>query len=450
MKLNFKGRKEKGITLIALVITIIVLLILAGVTIATLTGDNGILNQAGKAKDKTTETESIERVQVEVAGSYGLDGTIDKDQLNKNLGNIAGLKIGDNNFGGENIVKELPATVTLNGYEIVISGDGNVTKKPTVAEAKTNGTVFVNDKTTIKDAYGNSVTIPKGFKIASDSATDVTEGIVIEDATYASTIGSQFVWIPVGTGEDAIKKSDGNLVDIALGRYVFDRSGNIDTTLSKTNPSDKLVTSSYSSCYFTEELKNATTTNVSAKDIETFINSANFNQGYYIGRYEARRSSGGNLTEVGTDKVYLDVVQSEAAAKARSMYGDEVPFTSDLVNSYAWDTAIVFEQAFDNRTTNKTEPYSKQESLVEDLVWAGTNNVAEATKQDKICNIWDMSSNCREWTTEHSSRLIGKNLYTPCVFRGGGKDYGSATCTRSDNTTQYRAFQMSFRPILYF
>ena len=71
MKLNFKGRKkqEKGITLIALVITIIVLLILAGVTIATLTGDNGILTQAGKAKDKTAEADAIERVQVEVAGS---------------------------------------------------------------------------------------------------------------------------------------------------------------------------------------------------------------------------------------------------------------------------------------------------------------------------------------------------------------------------------------------
>ena len=111
------------------ILNIIVLLILAGVTIATLTGDNGILKQAGKAKDKTTEAESIERVQVEVAGSYGLDGTIDKDQLNKNLGNIAGLKIGDNNFGGENIVKELPATVTLNGYEIVINSNGNVAKK---------------------------------------------------------------------------------------------------------------------------------------------------------------------------------------------------------------------------------------------------------------------------------------------------------------------------------
>ena len=83
MKTKFKN--AKGITLIALVITIIVLLILAGVTIATLTGDNGILTQAGKAKDKTTEAESIERVQVEVAGSYGLDGKINIDQLNKNL-----------------------------------------------------------------------------------------------------------------------------------------------------------------------------------------------------------------------------------------------------------------------------------------------------------------------------------------------------------------------------
>lgn len=62
-KLNLKFKKNrKGITLIALVITIIVLLILAGVTIATLTGDNGILIRAKETKDKTeltTEKEAI-------------------------------------------------------------------------------------------------------------------------------------------------------------------------------------------------------------------------------------------------------------------------------------------------------------------------------------------------------------------------------------------------------
>ncbi len=49
MKLNLKERN--GITLIALVITIIVLLILAGVVITTLTGDNGILGKAKTAKN---------------------------------------------------------------------------------------------------------------------------------------------------------------------------------------------------------------------------------------------------------------------------------------------------------------------------------------------------------------------------------------------------------------
>ena len=102
-------KNSKGITLIALVITIIVLLILAGVTIATLTGDNGILNQAGKAKDKTTEAEAIERVQVEVAGSYGIDGTIDKEQLNKNLKNINGLIYNEKPLSDSNKIANLPA-----------------------------------------------------------------------------------------------------------------------------------------------------------------------------------------------------------------------------------------------------------------------------------------------------------------------------------------------------
>ena len=59
-----KLEQEKGITLIALVITIIVLLILAGVSIAMLTGENGILSQAQNAKNKTEEAEEIEKIQL--------------------------------------------------------------------------------------------------------------------------------------------------------------------------------------------------------------------------------------------------------------------------------------------------------------------------------------------------------------------------------------------------
>ncbi len=63
-----KQNKEKGITLIALVITIIVLLILAGVAIATLTGDNGVLTKAASAKEKTERAEVIENAKLDILG----------------------------------------------------------------------------------------------------------------------------------------------------------------------------------------------------------------------------------------------------------------------------------------------------------------------------------------------------------------------------------------------
>lgn len=71
-------RNQKGITLIALVITIIVLLILAGVSIAMLTGQNGILTRATDAKKDTTTAEAVERINMALNAAYaqamGTDG----------------------------------------------------------------------------------------------------------------------------------------------------------------------------------------------------------------------------------------------------------------------------------------------------------------------------------------------------------------------------------------
>ena len=64
-----KFKKQKGITLIALVVTIIVLLILAGVSIAMLTGNNGILTQGKRAKEETTVGHEKEAVQMAYAGA---------------------------------------------------------------------------------------------------------------------------------------------------------------------------------------------------------------------------------------------------------------------------------------------------------------------------------------------------------------------------------------------
>ena len=59
-------KNNKGITLIALVVTIIVLLILAGVSIAMLTGNNGILTQGKNAKTDTANAEAVERINMEL------------------------------------------------------------------------------------------------------------------------------------------------------------------------------------------------------------------------------------------------------------------------------------------------------------------------------------------------------------------------------------------------
>ena len=118
--------ESKGITLIALVITIIVLLILAGVTVSTLTGDNGLLAKAGDAKQKNEESTIIEKIQVEVLGSYNKSGEIDLTQLRKNLQNFSGITTEDNQPINDNTEIKLPMLVKINGNEFVIKSNGTV------------------------------------------------------------------------------------------------------------------------------------------------------------------------------------------------------------------------------------------------------------------------------------------------------------------------------------
>lgn len=64
-------KQEKGITLIALAITIIVLLILAAISISTLTGENGLLVKAETAKRNTEIEETKEQIKLELMGKLG-------------------------------------------------------------------------------------------------------------------------------------------------------------------------------------------------------------------------------------------------------------------------------------------------------------------------------------------------------------------------------------------
>ena len=117
-KENCKNLNSNGITLIALVITIIVLLILAGVTIATLTGDNGILTKTNNAKAETTKARAKEQAQIAVMGSYDSEGKLDYKKLKENLESIGVTGIPEE--------KTFPLTITIEGEDIEIKEDGTV------------------------------------------------------------------------------------------------------------------------------------------------------------------------------------------------------------------------------------------------------------------------------------------------------------------------------------
>ena len=76
-------RKQRGITILALTITIIILLILAGITIAGLTGENGLIENAGQAKEETEISNEKEILERATATTMGKDrrGNIEEENL---------------------------------------------------------------------------------------------------------------------------------------------------------------------------------------------------------------------------------------------------------------------------------------------------------------------------------------------------------------------------------
>ena len=136
-----KISKERGITLIALVITIIVLLLLAGVAIAMLTGQNGVLTQANNAKIKNDQSSLNEEV--------GL--AVQTDRINKETGEEGSLEEELNKIEGATVEKisEGEYYVERNGYGVTVNEEGKIEE----------GTLSIWDGTTKEkpetDAQGN-------------------------------------------------------------------------------------------------------------------------------------------------------------------------------------------------------------------------------------------------------------------------------------------------------
>lgn len=124
-----KQKKNKGITLIALAITIIVLLILAGVTMATLTGDNGLLTKAGEAKQVNKEAEVKEKIILAAnAAKTNNLGKLTKELLDEELTK----EFGANNY--EIILVGKGFIIIVNDLEYNLRSDGTINK----ADLETN------------------------------------------------------------------------------------------------------------------------------------------------------------------------------------------------------------------------------------------------------------------------------------------------------------------------
>ena len=418
-------KNNKGVTLIALVVTIVILIILAAVSMTMVLGNNGIFEQAKKGANSMASAEANTQ-----EGFNSMSAEIDK--------------IISGNGGSE-------------------SPDEPQPPKSEIENAKETGEEFTAPKTEVTDSKGNKVVIPGGFKVPEDSGDTVQQGIVIEDVSASgddNVKGSQFVWIPVGT----FVKDDGTTSkEITLGRYTFNTSDGTPTLVQATYTTDnpENYKNEVGIIYYEEltdyrpgvESSGTDGLNATANNLKGFVDSARINGGYYIARYEASFASG---TDIGSYKaaskkstansedsmnykagtLWNDITELGASKVSINTYNKSTTVKSDLMNSYAWDTAIVFiQEAGHANYANKTDGNG---------ILKNTGEIGE-----EVCKINDMVSNLLEWTTEYSTYTTSSKA-NPCSIRGGYYFYSSLYTAIRDYDRANNSFSSKgFRLTLY-
>ena len=294
--------------------------------------------------------------------------------------------------------------ITIGGItgtlEILDTSDATATSED-IAKGKTayvngekiTGTYVPSYNYTFTDSLGNTVKVPGGFEVVNPE-DNVTDGIIIEDVNAGdeNTKGSQFVWIPVG---DVITDTNGSTTTITLGRYTFNEStGNEELKQSADNWQQEVTIEQY----YKE------TTNGKAKDLKSFINKSLSSGGFYIGRYETGDALAIDeprevfpIPSLTNPKVCKAGVYPYTWLSDPTMY-DNSNFEDDLINSYAYDTTLVYIQKFSGDSD-----YS---------ITAGSNEIVRCGESSDVkCNIYDIAGNAEEYTTEYSTHMYGTGTY---------------------------------------
>jgi len=372
-------------------------------------------------------------------------------------------------------------TATANGGENV-TASCTVTVEPVTVVANMTATdknIYAQDK------YGNPIVIPAGFTVVahgtdyveytydkengtSTNTPVVQDGIVIKH----STDGNQFVWVPIGEIKNDAVENTSNKTNIKLGRYENFGTGANATPVQEARknmpdnePPALITVDSYTAFEISSNFPGVTYNNVTysaasgygntkATNLTEWINGAIDNEGYYIARYEASYDGAGNkaLSQQSLSAstsapsargaLWNNVTQLKAAEASKAMYvrTEGSLFYSDLINSYAWDTALIFIQAYSGKNT-----YAAQDSQNSgSLAISGERD----SGKDKVCNIYDMASNVQELSTETSSAPN-----SPAITRGSGYVFAGYSLYHSSSrlitSLTIGAQVLGFRPALY-
>ena len=495
--------KKQGITLIALVVTIIVLLILAGVSISMLTGQNGVLNRAADAKKNTEDSSDLEYLQTkayEAITDYYSTGSTDSES-----------EYILRNFNNSNIVADVnTGTVKYNGKTYDISEIIGKTNEQKAIESQTdvklkqitksNATgrdvkLFETGKVRMIIQEANDeilrAVIPNGFYYVTGAPST---GLVVSDKfgddDDNSKGGNQFVWVPCeGTNTVSYEKTDDGSVESKFG---------LASSWERFNSQE----------YYYNGYNDWTDYGGDYESVKRY-------GGFYVARYEAGVPSDApfyankdgdkyftdekNTTEYKpvsrkNNQVWSYVYQNTAKTLSEKMYEGNTIVKSQLIDSYAWDTIVDWMEKDISGIGNDSTGYGNYNSgglKVENLLYArhknssgeiiattykkgsivtrgytelatGATIPSDCTIKNKIKNIYDMSGNMWEWTTEAGNHSETQTLLTKeqvdnasyAVRRGGSfgnyGSNGSISCRHGGfSSSKDTAADIGFRVVLY-
>ena len=418
--------KNKGVTLIALAVTIVVMLILAGVTISVLNGENGIVKQAQKAKEESKIKELKEKVRIDIAGKR-------VENINGELRVSVLKEILDKYFDNVPVETQITSETKLKAKEEY----GKYEMK--ISDIDVGEITYETSYTIFKDVNGEQVPIPEGYIVSENSDENiVNKGLVISDSR-----GNEYVWI------SCTVDSSSNKLQYKRTEWGVEKDGTDNSRAIK----DELTLKDIDVTYSKTDTDNGINEEIS-KEIVAQINAEKESikkyGGYYIGRYEVGKD---NKTAVikAEQEPYVNIKWSKAYELAKGIGGGEGA-TTYLCSSYSWDTAINFIQ----NTTGKNyatsiigfngnwksqEVKDSSGKVIKPVNTAQRLNTGLTTA---LCNIYDMGGNVGEFTTE-----LNPGTSETVVLRGGHNYSNLPAGYRWDNGSGSAHSSYGFRATLF-